>query len=37
MDKKYYDNLIVSASPHLVTALDTQKTSLVHMYSVSEF
>ena len=29
MDKKYYDNLIVSASPHLVTALDTQKTMLM--------
>ena len=29
MDKKYYDNLIVSASPHLVTAMDTQKTMLM--------
>lgn len=29
MDKKYYDNLIVSASPHLVTALDTHKTMLM--------
>ena len=27
MDKKYYDNL--SASPHLVTAMDTQKTMLM--------
>jgi Na+-translocating ferredoxin:NAD+ oxidoreductase subunit D len=29
MDKKYHDNLIVSASPHLVTAMDTQKTMLM--------
>lgn len=29
MDKKYYGNLIVSASPHLVTAMDTQKTMLM--------
>ena len=29
MDKKYHDNLIVSASPHIVTALDTQKTMLM--------
>ena len=29
MDKKYYDNLIVSASSHLVTAMDTQKTMLM--------
>ena len=35
MDKKYYDNLIVSASPHLVTAMDTQKTMLmVHIAHV---
>ena len=28
---KYNDNLIVSSSPHLVTALDTQKTMLIVM------
>ncbi len=28
-EKKYFDNLIVSSSPHLVTALDTQKTMLL--------
>ena len=28
MDKKYYDNLTVSSAPHLVTALDTQKTMM---------
>ena len=25
---KYYDNLAVASSPHLVTALDTQKTMM---------
>jgi hypothetical protein len=25
---KYYDNLTVSSSPHLVTSLDTTKTML---------
>ena len=29
MDKKYFDNLTVSSSPHLVTPLDTQKTMLM--------
>ena len=30
MDKKtYYNNLTVSSSPHLVTALDTQKTMMM--------
>ena len=29
MDKKYYDNLIVSSSPHIVTGMDTQKTMLM--------
>lgn len=29
MDKKYYSNLTVSSAPHLVTALDTQKTMLM--------
>ncbi len=29
MEKKIYNNLIVSASPHLVTAMDTQKTMLM--------
>ena len=28
-EKKYFDNLIVSSSPHLVTSLDTQKTMLL--------
>ena len=28
-NKKYYNNLIVSSSPHLVTSLDTQKTMLM--------
>ena len=25
---KYYDNLAVASSPHMVTALDTQKTMM---------
>lgn len=29
MDKKYYDNLTVSAAPHIVTGLDTQKTMMM--------
>ena len=29
MDKKYYDNLVVSSAPHLVTNLDTRKTMLM--------
>lgn len=29
MDKKTYNNLLVSASPHLVTPMDTQKTMLM--------
>ena len=30
---KYYDNLAVASSPHLVTALDTQKTMMwVHSH-----
>ena len=29
MDKKYYDNLVVSTAPHLVTNLDTRKTMLM--------
>ncbi len=29
MEKKFYDNLIVSSSPHLVTSMDTQKTMLM--------
>lgn len=29
MDKKTYNNLIVSSSPHIVTAMDTQKTMLM--------
>lgn len=28
MEKQYYDNLTVSSAPHIVTALDTQKTML---------
>lgn len=28
MDKKFYDNLTVSSSPHLVTKMDTQKTMM---------
>ena len=31
---KYNDNLIVSSSPHLVTALDTQKTMLMVMIAL---
>ena len=29
MDKKYYNNLTVSSSPHIVTGMDTQKTMLM--------
>lgn len=29
MDKKYYDNLIVSNAPHLVTKMDTSRTMLM--------
>lgn len=29
MDKKYYDNLVVSSAPHLVTSLDTRKTMMM--------
>lgn len=29
MDKKTYNNLLVSASPHLITSMDTQKTMLM--------
>ena len=34
MDKKYYDNLIVSSSPHIVTGMDTQKTMLMVMLAL---